>query len=150
ATSELYAFGCLLWELLAGRPPFPTGDPLAKLAAHQSRRVPDIREFAPDTPQPLADAIGALTERNPSRRPESFNEVATRFGAANPVGERRLIQFRHQFDSAAPLSRPLAEKRASRLPGRAIVVLLILAGIGLALSETSIWSRLSSFRWKKP
>lgn len=45
--SELYAFGCLLWELLAGRPPFPTGDPLAKLAAHQSRRVPEIQEFVP-------------------------------------------------------------------------------------------------------
>ena len=26
--TEIYAFGCLLWQLLAGRPPFPTGDPL--------------------------------------------------------------------------------------------------------------------------
>src|ERR1700685_1351633 len=40
AASDIYAFGCLLWHLLAGRAPFPTGDPLGKLAAHQSRAIP--------------------------------------------------------------------------------------------------------------
>ncbi len=79
--TEIYALGCLIWQLLAGRPPFPTGDPLGKLAAHQSRAVPDIREFAPDTPPPLAEAVQALTQQDPSRRPASFAEVSTRFGA---------------------------------------------------------------------
>ena len=149
AASELYAFGCLLWELLAGRPPFPTGDPLAKLAAHQSRRVPDIQEFAPDTPQPLADAIRVLTDRDPRKRPASFNEVALRFGEANPVGERRLIQFRRQFDSAAPLARPPKERRSRRPVAAVFVVLLVVAGAGLLLSDSTIWSRLPSFRWTK-
>jgi eukaryotic-like serine/threonine-protein kinase len=147
--SELYAFGCLLWELLAGRPPFPTGDPLAKLAAHRSRSVPDIREFAPDTPQPLADAIRALTNHDSLKRPSSFNEVAIRFGEANQAGERRLMQFRRQFDTAAPLMRPVKE-RPSRPPMAAVcVVLLLFAGAGLVLSDSSIWSGLKSFRWTK-
>ena len=45
--TEIYALGCLIWQLLAGRPPFPTGDPLGKLAAHQSRAVPDIVNSLP-------------------------------------------------------------------------------------------------------
>lgn len=149
AASELYAFGCLLWELLAGRPPFPTGDPLAKLAAHQSRQVPDIREFSPDTPPPLAEAIRALTERDPLKRPRSFDEVATRFGGANHAGERRLIQFRRQFDSAAPLARPPARERASRSPAAAFVILLFVAGAGWVMNEAGVWNRLSSLRWSK-
>jgi eukaryotic-like serine/threonine-protein kinase len=149
AASELYAFGCLLWELLAGRPPFPTGDPLAKLAAHQSRNVPDIQEFTPDTPPPLADAIRTLTEHDPRQRPRSFQEVTGRFGAANPAGERRLIQFRRQFDSAAPLLRPAKERRSRPSVAAAFVVLLLLAAGGLLLTDTNLRNCLASVRWMK-
>ncbi len=70
--SEFYALGCLLWQLLAGRPPFPTGDPLAKLKAHQTRRVSDVRDIAPDTPAELAGILKAFTEPDPINRPPSF------------------------------------------------------------------------------
>lgn len=73
--SDLYALGFALWNLLAGRPAFPTGDPLAKLAAHQTERIPDIREFAPDTPERLARMIEWLTEPAASRRPRSARQL---------------------------------------------------------------------------
>ena len=73
--SDLYALGFALWQVLAGRPAFPTGDPLAKLAAHQTERLPDIREFAPDTPDQLARTIEWLTEPAPSRRPRNAREL---------------------------------------------------------------------------
>lgn len=73
--SDLYALGFALWNLLAGRPAFPTGDPLAKLAAHQTERIPDIREFAPDTPERLARMIEWLTEPAASRRPGSARQL---------------------------------------------------------------------------
>lgn len=73
--SDLYALGFALWQLLAGRPAFPTGDSLAKLAAHQTERIPDIREFAPDTPDRLAKTIEWLTEPVPARRPRSAGEL---------------------------------------------------------------------------
>ncbi len=76
--SDLYSVGCLLWELLAARPVFPTGDPLARLAAHQTTRVPDVREIAPDTPDALAEAILWLTEPDPDQRPRSAAEVLGR------------------------------------------------------------------------
>lgn len=73
--SDLYALGFALWQVLAGRPAFPTGDPLAKLAAHQTERLPDIREFAPDTPDHLAMTIEWLTEPAPTRRPQNAREL---------------------------------------------------------------------------
>ena len=86
AASDLYALGCLLWHLLAGRSAFPTGDPLARLAAHQTERIPDIREIAPDTPDTLAEAVLWLTEPDPRRRPRSAPSVllAPKSGTASP------------------------------------------------------------------
>jgi serine/threonine protein kinase len=75
--SDLYALGFALWRVLAGRPAFPTGDPLAKLAAHQTERLPDIREFAPDTPDRLARMIECLTEPTASHRPRSARDLLT-------------------------------------------------------------------------
>ena len=76
--SDLYALGCLLWELLTARPVFASGDPLARLAEHQTARVPDVREIAPDTPTGLAEAILWLTEPSADRRPRSAAEVLGR------------------------------------------------------------------------
>jgi serine/threonine protein kinase len=75
--SDLYALGFALWQLLAGRPAFPTGDPLAKLAAHQTERLPDIQEFAPDTPDQLAKIIEWLTEPVAAHRPRCARELLT-------------------------------------------------------------------------
>ena len=82
-SGDLYALGCLLWHLLAGRSAFPTGDPLARLAAHQTERIPDIREVAPETPQELAEAVLWLTEPEPRKRPLEAGAVlrGTRAGS---------------------------------------------------------------------
>jgi hypothetical protein len=131
-----------LWQLLAGRPPFPTGDPLGKLAAHQLRPIPEICDFAPDTPPPLAEALRALTQRDPQQRPATFAEVTARFGPPQPAGERRLARFRRQFDSAAPLERESAA-RESRVSMTAVLLLLfVLSGTALALCDTGARTQL--------
>jgi len=130
--TEMYAFGCLLWQLLAGRAPFPTGDPLGKLASHQSRAVPDVSELAPDTPPPLADAVRALTQYDASRRPADFATVAANFGLVDKSGERRITRFVRLFNTAASRA-PLPAERFPRLP-IAITALLLFVLSGFALS----------------
>ncbi len=100
--SEFYALGCLLWRLLAGRPPFTTGDPLAKLMAHQTRRVPDVREVAPDTPAEFAEILKVFTDPDPNRRPASFREFRERWGKPKRSHRRRLARFRSLFNTAIP------------------------------------------------
>ncbi|MFM9960032.1 MAG: serine/threonine protein kinase [Planctomycetaceae bacterium] len=66
--SDLYGLGCLLWHLLAGRPPFTAGDALAKIAAHQTQPINDVREWVPDTPDWLAELLLRWTAINPAAR----------------------------------------------------------------------------------
>ncbi len=96
--SDLYALGCLLWQLLAGRPPFPGGDPLVKLASHQTRRIRDVRDFAPDTPAPLAEMILKLTSPNVADRPANAGAVLQGLGIPRRSGRRLLKRFVRSFE----------------------------------------------------
>lgn len=96
--SDLYALGCLLWQLLAGRPPFPGGDPLGKLAAHQTRRIRDVRDFAPDTPPKLAEMILQLTSPNLADRPAHADAVLKAWGPPRYSGRRLLKRFVSSFE----------------------------------------------------
>ncbi|MFN0051376.1 MAG: serine/threonine protein kinase [Planctomycetales bacterium] len=124
--SDMYALGCLLWQLLAGRPPFPGGDPLVKLTAHRTRTIADVRNWAPDTPAGLAEGILSLTARDPARRPSSFNELLARWGEPSRPGRRRLAEFCRWFDRPAPrLKRDAAG--SGRTPTRTVAACLIVA-----------------------
>lgn len=114
-TSDLYALGCLLWHLLAGRSAFPTGDPLARLAAHQTERIPDIREIAPETPNALAEAVLWLTEPNPRHRPSNAKSVlaTSRTGAS-----RRNVET----SANTPDGQPTAESPVKGTPESAVDV----------------------------
>ena len=103
ASSEMYALGCMLWQLLAGRPPFTTADPLAKIAAHQTQTIDDVRTLAPDTPSVLAETIRQLTSSQVNERPRSCAEVLQRWGRPTSFSRSRLKQFRRSFDGSGPL-----------------------------------------------
>ena len=140
--SDFYALGCLLWQLLAGRPPFPTGDPLAKLAAHQTRRVPDVRDIAPDTPPELAGMVRAFTEPDPDRRPPSFQAFRGRWGGPKRSHRRRLARFRSLFNTAIPhIPAMMPEASPNRWPMVAALVFL-LSGASLTLMDAGAYSQL--------
>lgn len=129
SSSDLYSLGCLLWHLLAGRPPFAAGDPLAKVAAHQTQTIVDVREWVPDAPDWLAETLLRWTSPNPAARPRSLRVASTDFGRPTRRGRRLLASFRGEFDRSTP-RKPTIES-GSRWP---LTVAAIFAMSGLSLS----------------
>jgi serine/threonine-protein kinase len=68
--SDLYAFGCVLYEALAGHPPFTGATPQAVLARHVKERVPKLRVARPDLPAHVEAAVEWLLEKKPKDRPK--------------------------------------------------------------------------------
>jgi tetratricopeptide (TPR) repeat protein len=75
ARADLYSFGCMAYELLAGRPPFVGMPPQRLLAAHMGERPRNITELRRDTPPPVADLVMHCLEKDPDKRPATASDV---------------------------------------------------------------------------
>jgi serine/threonine protein kinase len=94
-SNDIWAVGCVLYELLAGRPPRTYAGPAEYVAAAARREpVPPLHRDA-STPAWLAAAVMAMLEPDPRRRP----------GAAECV--RLLSGLPAQFQEPATISRPV-------------------------------------------
>ena len=90
AATDLYACGCVWWQLLCGRPPLAGGNSLAKLRAAQAGEIRDVRCYATDVSPPLAAAIFACLQRDPHRRPESMARLTAILGPSTRGGREAL------------------------------------------------------------
>ncbi|MGC1274424.1 MAG: serine/threonine-protein kinase [Planctomycetaceae bacterium] len=66
--SDLYALGCVGFELLTGRPPFVAETPAEMLMGHLELVPPRVREYAIDCPIWLDEVIDRLLEKDPEDR----------------------------------------------------------------------------------
>ena len=66
--TDLYAIGCVLYELLAGRPPFVGDGPLEIGRQHVLDLPVSVRERRASTPPALAAVVHRALEKDPARR----------------------------------------------------------------------------------
>jgi len=127
--ADIYSFGCLAYELLAGRPPFAALSPQKLLAAQMGERPQPISELRPDTPPMLANLVMQCLEKDPDARPQSASDVARLLDVVTSGAP-------HPAFSAMPFGGPGALRRALVVYVLAFVAVLIVAkaaivGIGL-------------------
>lgn len=66
--ADIYALGAMLFEALAGRPPFAYDDGNAVLKAHLSMPVPALTVVRPDLPHALQDLVVRAMAKDPADR----------------------------------------------------------------------------------
>jgi serine/threonine protein kinase len=73
--SDIYALGCILFEMVCGRPPFVGAGMGEVIGAHQYVDPPAPRSLAPDAPEPLAGLILHMLAKRPEARPQPMAAV---------------------------------------------------------------------------
>ncbi len=84
--SDIYSWAVVGFEMLAGHPPFEGKTVRQVMHKQLNAAVPDVREFRPDTPDQLAEALFKCMQKAPSARWSSIRDAAA---ASVGVADRR-------------------------------------------------------------
>ncbi len=148
--TDIYSLGVMLFEMIAGRPPF-TAEGVGELfAKHMLEQPPSVLQFAPETPPHMAAAVMKSLAKEPAERFASMDEFRkaltgevklpiaavpagageTQIAPAHPTSARAattLSSATSELDDSAgaPRTRKMALIGGAAVAAAVLVVLLI-------------------------
>lgn len=122
--SDLYSLGCMLYELVTGKPPFHADDPAALARQHVELAPPSPSALRPELPAELEVLILKLLAKDPARRCAAASEVCEALDAYKPGSLPPVSAVRARY---VPFHR-------SRLVGRESALRSVTAAVDRAQS----------------
>jgi serine/threonine-protein kinase len=92
--SDVYSLGCVLYELLAGQPPFDGPNSRAIMARHSMEQVPSLQIVRQSVPDDLEDAVFQSLEKTPADRFQTMSEFADVLADLEPTLATRRTSSR--------------------------------------------------------
>ena len=151
-SADIYSLACVLFEMLAGEPPFTGKTSLAIMARHAMEQVPSICIIRSAVPAEVEDAIFAGMGKIPADRPKTAQDFAAMLGmqmgvttslrtVTGPTGMRRIPTGPHgsravSFGRRAPVA-------WWRRPSRITFAAVVFAGAAAGVFALKNWGRAS-------
>jgi predicted Ser/Thr protein kinase len=133
--TDLYSVGVLLYEMLAGRPPFVDHLSSVVLVKQATAQPPALMSLRPDVPRSLALAVHTLLAKNPAHRPASAVEACR-------MVERSIEAARRDAAPGGEVSEPFAATIGALNAGRYTFtrVATLFALFAMAFTVAVAWS----------
>ena len=140
-SADVYALGVMAFEMLTGRPPFLSEDPVELVAKHITLEPPAPSDFNADLPEIADQLIGEMLKKEPSERPAiaRVQELLERIKISPPSDHAVERNAKRQMETAllgtvdtTPSPSPTPRRRrwwllVAGLPIVAVAVTLVLS-----------------------
>ena len=123
ARTDIFAFGCVLYELLTGTPAFEGKSPSSVMAAILASEPRPMRELQPVTPPALERLVAACLAKDPDDRCQSIHDVRLQLEWIRDGGSQPI---------APAGGGPRAGLTRERIAWTAALLLVVVAAAGLA------------------
>lgn len=150
--SDIYSLGCVLYHMLAGRPPYDGPTAKIVMSKHANEPPPMITRAWPECPAQVALVLNKMLAKDPSARPQDYGELIADFVR---VSEQLGLAAAGSTERVAPKTSPPMKPATAKVPVSApsrfsSVVSIAAAAVVIAAVVAMVWAPWKTREAPKP